>query len=257
MKLLNATSLIGATTTTTTTATNAGDSAQVSSRRLARLGCRASGNPAPWIEWYRNGRLLRQSGAHHRVLSAKPRWVRGQATRLSRLELELPGQQWPEASGGSQRNASRPVAVGATLIECRAMNVAAREPSIGGYSLLPWQGNRLALIALDYKGGSHAHSSASTTTTTTSTTTTTTTTRPPSLAAAPNPTASPRQAGGALRHHTNATVTAAPRAPADTPTPAQRPVAPQPTCPPEYMYNYCLHGGKCVFNAQICEYSCK
>ncbi|RWS13620.1 protein vein-like isoform X1 [Dinothrombium tinctorium] len=77
---------------------------RVELRGKLRLRCKVTGNPFPWIEWFRNGKRLKSRG----------RIVIRNKKRVSRLEI---------------RNVQPSTDTG--YYECRAMNVVAREPSIG------------------------------------------------------------------------------------------------------------------------------
>lgn len=95
-----------------------------------KLDCRVTGYPAPWVQWFRNGKLLRNSNSHSSSSSnnnkAAGRWsvqtskLKGRHNvLLSRLELDL-------RAGRNETG----------IYECRAMSVVAREPAVGTYTLL-------------------------------------------------------------------------------------------------------------------------
>lgn len=114
--------------------------------KYVNLDCRVTGYPTPWIEWFRNGKLLRnkplqqQQNNHNKLSSGNKvpikyqiknnKWRKRHNVRLSRLEIEL-------QSGRNETG----------IYECRAMNVASREPVVGTYTLL-MQSNQIALIPL-------------------------------------------------------------------------------------------------------------
>lgn len=82
------------------------------------LDCKVVGYPLPWVEWFRNGKMLRnKSNGKVRIRTHKQR--RRHNVRFSRLELDL-------APGNNETG----------IYECRAMSVAAREPVVGSYTLL-------------------------------------------------------------------------------------------------------------------------
>ena len=58
-----------------------------------QLNCRALGNPSPWVEWFRNGKLLRNRPGRFQIRTGRSVGPRGAQARLSQLELELrPGR---------------------------------------------------------------------------------------------------------------------------------------------------------------------
>lgn len=89
-----------------------------------KLDCRVQGNPSPWVQWYRNGKLLRNKRGRLQM-----GWTRARRGRVNRLQIEL----------RSGRNESG-------IYECRAMNVAAREPAVGAYSFLQLPEQQFVLI---------------------------------------------------------------------------------------------------------------
>lgn len=82
-----------------------------------KLDCNVTGYPTPWIEWFRNGKLLRNKSGKLNIRNSK--WKKRYNVRLSRLEI-IP-QVGKNDTG---------------VYECRAMNVAAREPVVGAYTVL-------------------------------------------------------------------------------------------------------------------------
>lgn len=184
-----------------------------------KLDCRVTGFPAPWIEWYKNGRLLRNGP---RVSLRTSRWRRKQDVRLSRLELEL-------APGRNETG----------LYECRAMSVVAREPVVGTYTLLvlpaqyalvPMQPELVAAARREPQKGAAESSTPAPTT-------------------APTPSRAPEPASSTQRP--------AKEAPATNNSIHQEwPVVGQ-QCPREAHDNFCLNKGTCVLIGHIEEYYCK
>lgn len=176
-----------------------------------KLDCRAQGYPAPWIEWYKNGRLLRNK-SNGRLSVRTSRWRRKQNARLSRLELVLePG-----------RNETG-------IYECRAMNVVAREPVVGTYTLLVLPA-QYALVPMQPELVARQAEPA------------------PTPSAAPTPAqaslAPPRQQQQPERNETNNSIQ------------QEWPEKGQP-CPREAHDNFCLNKGTCVLIGHIEEYYCK
>lgn len=180
-----------------------------------KLDCRAQGYPAPWIEWYKNGRLLRNK-PNGRLSTRTSRWRRKQNARLSRLELLLePG-----------RNETG-------VYECRAMNVVAREPAVGAYTLLVLPA-QYALVPMQ-----------------------------PELVArqpvesAPAPTArGPPTSERPSSAPTSQPSSASPANETSNSIQQEWPEKGQP-CPREAHDNFCMNKGTCVLIGHIEEYYCK
>lgn len=106
-----------------------------------KLDCKVTGFPAPWVQWYRNGKLLRNEPGRFSVRTSKWRepsaaGTRTGSARLTRLELQL-------AAGRNETG----------IYECRAMNVVAREPALATYRLLVTP-TVLAVIRVEPAAGS-------------------------------------------------------------------------------------------------------
>lgn len=233
-----------------------------------KLDCRITGYPTPWVQWYRNGKLLRNKQGRLNIRTSK--WARRRDVQLSRLEIKL-----------------RPGKNETGIYECRAMNVAAREPVVGTYTLLvlpahyaliPMQPPEPLSHEFDQVASTQAaspvhspapahtpapsstrrHQQATTTTTTTmsrpaaqttaptttTTTTTSTTTRRPTASSSAK-TIGPNR-GPPPGSPSNSIQEPATR----TPVVGQR-------CPAEANDNFCLNKGTCVLIEHIGEYFCK
>ena len=112
--------------------TNSNSSSSNNKAKRVKMDCRVSGNPAPWVEWFRNGKLLRNRlGGHRGVRIKTSKVARRPSERLSRLEIEL-------QAGRNETG----------IYECRAMSVAAREPTVGAYTLLVLAERQFALVPM-------------------------------------------------------------------------------------------------------------
>lgn len=219
---------------------------QVAPARL-RLDCRVLGYPAPWVQWYHNGRLLRNRP--NQTVIRTNRWRRRRNVRLSRLELEL-------RPGGNESGD----------YECRAMSVAAREPVVGAYSLLV-RPDRLRLVPVQAPAGSELPAEWAAEGRT----------GEPAAGGGPRSAPKPERertqqvaptgppAGRELRPEEGPASSSAPAS--STPAPAakghsesnRRPAAALvgQRCPREAHDNFCLNRGTCVLIGSIEEYFCK
>jgi len=232
------------------------------SANRVKLDCRVTGYPAPWIQWFRNGKLLRNRRGRMSIRTS--RWKRRHDVRLSRLELEL-------RAGRNETG----------VYECRAMNVVAREPVVGTYTLLVLPAH-YALIPMQppmassesqeeaaaaeeqrrrrtQQAGEAAPTATSAHPPSAAVTTSATTPSPPAAAQAPG------DAGGRARKP------AEPQMEKEKQQQQQQqegetaqlansiqesPVVGQP-CPREAHDNFCLNKGTCVLIGHIEEYFCK
>lgn len=228
-----------------------------------KLDCKVTGYPTPWIQWFRNGELLRNGKSNYSIKMSKRRYN----VQMSRLELEL----------NSGRNETG-------IYECRAMSVIAREPSVGTYTLLVLPSAHYALIPMQpVDNGELQHQRAqqpakqagsqqdqpanqisgtpatmlpasytTTPTTTTTTTTTSTTTTSTSTTPAPSTTALPATNSIKEAPATSARPAATNGGPSsDQSQPAGKP------CPLDAHDNFCLNRGTCVHIEHIKEYYCR
>lgn len=222
-----------------------------------KLDCNVTGYPTPWIQWFRNGKLLRNK-PNGRLSIRTSKWRRRHNVQVSRLEFAL--QPGKNETG---------------IYECRAMSVVAREPSIGTYTLLVLPA-QYALIPLRPEGElekpspppanrpgpaylmpAEAGSSSNATLAGQSNGTAANTTE---LATSTTPAPAPSSPASAAPEAGEQATKAPAEADATTPDQAAATKQQQPVglpCPVEARDNFCLNKGTCVHLEHIKEYYCR